>query len=90
VRDEPQAERAIAETARSWMNRLGRLPMARELIEALGLPGDVGTNQAEGLGNPFRGRTPEQIDEMLKAKDFETRGKGREILRRRVRQKARP
>jgi hypothetical protein len=32
----PQAERAIAETAQSWMNRLGRLPMARELIEALG------------------------------------------------------
>lgn len=71
----PHAERAIAETAQSWMNRLGHLPMAKELIEALGLPGDVGDNLAEGLGNPFRGHTPEQIDEMMKAKGFDPRGR---------------
>jgi hypothetical protein len=56
------------------MHRLGRLPMVKELIEALGLPGDIGTNQAEGLGNPFRGRTPEQVNEMMQAKGFDPRG----------------
>lgn len=71
----PHAEQAIAQTAQSWMNRLGRLPMAKELIDALGLPRDVGDNQAEGLGNPFRGRTPEQIDAMMQAKGFDPRGK---------------
>jgi len=75
----PHAERAIAETAQSWMNRLGRLPMAKELIEALGLPRDVGDNQAEGLGNPFYGRTPEQIDAMMKAKGFEQRWQNPEL-----------
>jgi hypothetical protein len=28
----------------------------------------------EGLGNPFKGKTPAQIDEMFKAKGFEPRG----------------
>jgi hypothetical protein len=71
----PSAEAAAAAVSRSFMHRLGRLPTARGLAQALGLAPDVGINQAEGLGNPFRGRTPEQIDEMFKANDFETRGK---------------
>ena len=29
---------------------------------------------AKGLGNPFKGKTPTQIDEMFKAKGFEPRG----------------
>lgn len=29
---------------------------------------------SKGLGNPFKGKTPEQIDDMLKSKGFESRG----------------
>jgi hypothetical protein len=69
------AEAAEAATAvsRSFMNRLGRHPTVQELVQALGLAPDIGVNRAEGLGNPFRGRTPEQVNEMMQAKGFEER-----------------
>lgn len=31
-------------------------------------------NAGKGLGNPFKGKTPAEIDEMFKAKGFEPRG----------------
>ena len=54
----PHAERAIAETAQSWMNRLGRLPMARELIDALGP-----TRFSPAQGQPYSPEQSEALDQ---------------------------
>ncbi len=36
--------------------------------------GNKGLNAAKGLGNPFRGKSPAQIDEMFRRKGFDPRG----------------
>lgn len=69
-----EAEKALSAMAQSVRNRLGRNPTYQEIIQGLGLAPDVGVNRSEGLGNPFKSRAPEQIDEMFQAKGFEPRG----------------
>lgn len=69
-----QAEQAINAIVQSFRNRLGRDPLRQELLQSLGLAPDVGVNRATGLGNTFKGRTPDQVDRMLQEKGFEMRG----------------
>jgi hypothetical protein len=69
-----EAEQAANAVVQSFRNRLGRHPHLQELMQALGLAPDVGVNRAGGLGNPFHGRTPGQVDQMFRHKGFEARG----------------
>ncbi|MCC7047218.1 MAG: hypothetical protein IT562_10935 [Alphaproteobacteria bacterium] len=68
-----EAEQAANAIVRSYMNRLGRVPFVQELTQALGIAPDVGVNRATGLGNTFKGRTPEQVQRMFETKGFNER-----------------
>jgi len=58
-----------AEPSRAWDNN------PPEMVDASAFFGSPAQfNAAKGLGNPFKGKTPTQIDEMFKAKGFEPRG----------------
>jgi len=65
-----QAEQAANAIVQSFRNRLGRDPLVQEVLLSLGIMPDVGVNRATGLGNTFKGRTPEQVHSMFESKGF--------------------